>query len=776
MKPGDRDPEEWVEQIHRFCGIKLRRKGKEFAGPCPVCGGTDRFHVARKAHGRGSMIGCRQCKSSFAEFCRFIWGDPRTDLVPPKRPHAQPRADRQRPDQEFAIRDLDGKLVATHSRWQGRNGQRKRYAWSRCGKPGLGGLAVAALPFYLSEHLKYYDPRKPLFIVEGEPAADALRAADAQVVGTVTGASSHPSEAVWRFLSGFKDCLVWPDLDGPGRKHAQRCAEALATVNPEANIRIVDPEALCLTAPGSDAVEWIEMGEGAEGLGRVISSASPFDSDTCDSRDSCYIGRRKRTSAAIGGESGCEIAPEPTPLAPDREAPFPVEVFPTLLREAAEAIQALTRAPMALCAQSVLAVASVAAQRVADVELPTRQTAPLSLFLLSIAQSGERKSSVDRWATKPLQDEEERQEEQHRERLASHEAALEAWKAEKTAARRNADGDLRERLEELGPEPKPPVQPGLLVGMGTIEGILSMLERQDAVGLFSDEGGSFLTGYAMSRENNRRIRTATVLSSLWDGRPIREERRGGNLRLGLGKRMALHLLVQPIVAKQILTDDEIDGQGLLSRLLIVEPESTIGTRLWQEPPESALVVLQDFTERIRQLLTLDGEPRTLPLSPVAKAAWIDLHNDLESKIGHNGELEGIRSFAAKAPEHAARIAGVMAIFESSDAVDITSLASGEALVKFYLSERVRLSGKPEEPHAEDANRLAQWLEETWSEDWICLSDFLQKGPSRYRKKRPLIKDKLLPLLEAYGHIKGPPRRAEIQGKPRREAYRVIRRV
>lgn len=44
---------DWV----RACG--LRKRGSEWCGPCPLCGGEDRFHV-RDADGR-ALVGCRGC-------------------------------------------------------------------------------------------------------------------------------------------------------------------------------------------------------------------------------------------------------------------------------------------------------------------------------------------------------------------------------------------------------------------------------------------------------------------------------------------------------------------------------------------------------------------------------------------------------------------------------------------------------------------------------------------------------------------------------------------
>src|SRR3954470_7730309 len=82
--------------------------------------------------------------------------------------------------------------------------------------------------------------------------------------------------------------------------------------------------------------------------------------------------------------------------------PFPVDALGPLLTAAALGIHDKTQAPVAICGSSVLAAAALAAQAHADVELPTGQRKPLSLFLVSVAASGERKSTVDGEAVWPV--------------------------------------------------------------------------------------------------------------------------------------------------------------------------------------------------------------------------------------------------------------------------------------------------------------------------------------------------------------------------------------
>jgi hypothetical protein len=61
---------------------------------------------------------------------------------------------------------------------------------------------------------------------------------------------------------------------------------------------------------------------------------------------------------------------------------FPVEALGDVLGSVAQGIQDKTQAPLAICAQSVLAAATLAVQGYADVQLPTGQTRPASNSLV----------------------------------------------------------------------------------------------------------------------------------------------------------------------------------------------------------------------------------------------------------------------------------------------------------------------------------------------------------------------------------------------------------
>jgi hypothetical protein len=106
----------------------------------------------------------------------------------------------------------------------------------------------------------------------------------------------------------------------------------------------------------------------------------------------------KRSNVAI--VAGSEPLPLVPPIPPAR--PYPLAALGEVLSGAAESIAAKCQCSPALAAQAVLAVASLAAQRLADIRLPFRQTRPLSLYFVTIAASGDRKSTADNEALIPV--------------------------------------------------------------------------------------------------------------------------------------------------------------------------------------------------------------------------------------------------------------------------------------------------------------------------------------------------------------------------------------
>lgn len=88
--------------------------------------------------------------------------------------------------------------------------------------------------------------------------------------------------------------------------------------------------------------------------------------------------------------------PEPDPLTEQFLArPYPAEVLPPLVRDAVTEAQAFVQAPIALVACSALSTLSLAAQGLVNVRRDHQLVGPVSLYMLAVADSGERKTTCD---------------------------------------------------------------------------------------------------------------------------------------------------------------------------------------------------------------------------------------------------------------------------------------------------------------------------------------------------------------------------------------------
>ena len=227
-------------------------------------------------------------------------------------------------------------------------------------------------------------------------------------------------------------------------------------------------------------------------------------------------------------ESAADPESEPIPSFPPLPpaAQFPVEALGEVLSEAALAISRKVQLPEIIAAQSVLATAALAAQALADVMLPYGDTRPLSLFFVTVASSGDRKTTADNSALWPIRKREDALKEIHRAELERWDVKHAAWTAERRKIENDKKLDRFERenaLSRLGPKPPSPLQPFLTATEPTIEGLIrAWVNAPAALGIFSAEGGTFIGGYGMGQDH--RLKTAAALSGMWDGDKINRVR------------------------------------------------------------------------------------------------------------------------------------------------------------------------------------------------------------------------------------------------------------
>jgi len=485
---------------------------------------------------------------------------------------------------------------------------------------------------------------------------------------------------------------------------------------------------------------------GLEAVGRAIASASA----------SARASHQEAERNTPAGDSEGDGWPEPQPLSAKVEPePYPVDALPDTIRAAVEEVAGFVKAPLPMVASSALAALSLAIQAHADVRRDEILSGPVSLFLLAIADSGERKTQADKMFAKPIQDYQDAQAEAAKPVLKDHKAAVEAWEAKRSGIKDKIRQLAKEGKSTAGMEsdlrnmehdkPKPPRVPKLIREDATPEGLAKKLQKEwPSAGVVSNEAGIVFGAHGMSKESV--MRNLALLNKLWDGGRYQSDRgdeeRSRDVR---GARLTMGLMIQESTLRAFFDQSKglARGTGFLARFLVAWPVSTMGTRFYT-PPVAGSPALSAFNLRITELLNqpvpIDDDgiltPPMLPLTGEAKAAWVEFHNAIEGELASGGELYDVRDVASKSADNAARLGALFQLFEHGmgGAVGLDCFESASRIAAWHLNESRRFFGELALPaELADAARLDSWLIEYCKRErthFVGKNHTRQHGPLR----------------------------------------------
>jgi putative DNA primase/helicase len=462
-----------------------------------------------------------------------------------------------------------------------------------------------------------------------------------------------------------------------------------------------------------------------------------------------------------GGCSATDWA-DPEPLTePLDPLPYPADALPPLLRDVVREAQAFVQAPVALVACSALAALSLAAQGLVNVRRDHQLVGPVSLYLLAVADSGERKTTCDTIFSPALRDWESGRLLAIAPDLAARDAAFAAFEAKKAGIldaikhkRRRSQDTAKEEgeLDVLAREAPPPVVvPRLLYADATPEALAHALATGwPTGGVLSAEAGAVFGAHGMGYDTI--LRNLALLNVLWDGGAIAIDRRSKPSFQLRDRRLTFGLMAQPEALRGFLERAGTlpRGTGFIARFLIAWPASTQGTRAYRPAP-AAMPTVEHFGRRITALLdtplATDARggltPTVLDLSPAAHAAWVRLHDLVERGLGTGGDYQTVRDVAAKAAENVARLAALFHVLEHGPAGTIGAdhLLGAEAIVRWHLHEARRLLAELDTPPAlAAAIRLDTWLlneARATGSPRISTTRVYQYGPACVRDSRAL---------------------------------------
>jgi putative DNA primase/helicase len=638
--------------------------------------------------------------------------------IPSNAVKAPPHPELGYPSQRWAYRNEEGGILALVCRFDGADGKTIRpltywrksdgtvgWEWKHLPKPR---------PLYGLDRLAKL-PIGTVHIVEGEKAADAAKELfPTEPCITWCGGTNAVTKADWTPLKGRR-VVIWPDHDEPGRKASQAATESVMAIG-ATDVRIVHiPTA------------WPEKWD----LADPVPDGEPSNILEC-------LRREARPVNAVLTAPDSDDWPDPEPILSPAAAPrpYPVDALPRDMRDAVVGYQRYGQQPMELVASAAIATASLATQGLANIARDSVLIGPLSLNLLVIANSGERKTSADRRMARAAREWQDERREDMASEVSEAKARVTAYNAErdgilakikKFAGAESVDkpdelASLRKGLEELEAQPpKEPVLPRLFYEDATQEAFgLRLAIGWPSASIWSDEAGLVVGSHGMG--DDRAMRFLGLLNRLWDGDPFERDRTTTESFKIKGRRLTACLMMQDVVLTKLLATSggAARGVGFLARFLICRPSSTMGTRLYREG-DAGNAANAGFDHRIRELLDhplpTEGEDMGLAapvlyLSPKAKDHWVEFHDEVEREIGSMGEYAAVGDIAAKTAENAARLAGVFHVFEHGPDGEVSAetMDGGARIAAWHLYEARRLIESNQEPQSIlDACTLWDWL-------------------------------------------------------------------
>jgi hypothetical protein len=384
--------------------------------------------------------------------------------------------------------------------------------------------------------------------------------------------------------------------------------------------------------------------------------------------------------------------------------PYPINSFPANVDAAIYEVMEKVKSPDALVAMSFLATMSVACQGLIDVKLPIGQISPVSLNVLTKAESGERKTATDKIVGAPLYAHDEATINQYKLDELQYKSDQSFWRTVGSAikgmittaikAGENVD-DLRAKLNQhMKSEPIKPRSGRFIHHNVTESALMQILEglgRSILVG--SDEGDVVFKSGLMNQAGMR--------NKGWDGAQLLVfDRVSTGSIIVRQPRVTVNIMVQEAVLAvyQEKHGSVARGSGFWARYLVGNPTSTQGFRFITYIDET-WTYLPAFHNRVKELLKEydammeSGEIKRLIIEfdSAASADWVAMVNDIECMIQPWQYLNDIHDFASKVMEIIGRVAALLHFFTKQQGkITLDTLNRAQTIVKWHMHEYKRL--------------------------------------------------------------------------------------
>lgn len=437
---------------------------------------------------------------------------------------------------------------------------------------------------------------------------------------------------------------------------------------------------------------------------------------------------------------------------------FPSLACLPLLKGAVDEAENNIQAPRPLIFAGALAAIAISVQGLFDVRKPIGQCVPISLMMLSIADSGERKSTAENIFFEPIREFQKRKGIAYQAELKEWGLRLKIWDTKekeiiKQISKLARDGECskdaeRRLFEHERSRPLKPKQLKMLYEDSTSEALfLGLHQNLSSAGLVSSEGGGVLNGRALTDLSKH--------NAIWSGDSITVDRKTVESYEVNGARLTVSIMAQKSSFDEYIrrNGEKSRGSGLWARFLVCHPRSTQGTRLlkngtisWQHRNKFSTRLNGVLESNVALLKDPHRERQIINFSPEAGEMWMGVYNSIESEIKAGGRFHQMGDHASKLADNIARVAALLHCFEGYEG-DI-SCATLRFSVDFCLwcSDEFYYLFLPTPQEELDAIELDEWLlySQERGDAWVSRNYVRQYGPNKLRDKKRLDKalDKL----------------------------------
>lgn len=447
---------------------------------------------------------------------------------------------------------------------------------------------------------------------------------------------------------------------------------------------------------------------------------------------------------------------------------YPLNVLPKIIQDSVWEAHEIVKAPIGLVATSALSAISQACQSLLRVKRFNGLTSPVHVYTLTIAESGERKTTTDRLFTAAFAEFERALTLSLQPAFTKFESDLSAWKAAKIGLTSAISKNVKEGLpitglkvcldELMSKMPVATPRPKQTYRDVTNEALLVGLETWSSAAIRSDEAGTLFSG--------RTFNHLAIFNALWDGGTVSVDRKNAPPVWVHDASLTVNLMVQPKTYKKFLSGkgELARDNGFSARTLFCYPTTTQGMRPEQSVSPPQTPCLDDFNHRLRQILdsTIDADGRliteklALEFSYQAKHECMAYSNWVEGQIAVNGYYSDVKDAASKIGENMARVAALFHYFSGQTGeISLETTQQAIAVSTWHLNQfRMLFSTQWQPPQEQlDCWELEQWLRNRAMRTGfyeVPKSILLRYGPNRLRNKPTL--DAILFMLSQQNKV------------------------